>query len=71
MPRLFKEYGGHIVLDTVVRSVDLDIFSQDMYALPNLSSYGWVYKGWVVKDGLAYSKAAVVSLRYRLGLHYR
>lgn len=60
VPRVFKEYGGHIVLDTVVRSVDLDIFSQDMYALPNLSSYGWVYKGWVVKDGLdSIPKAAV------------
>lgn len=47
--RVVKEFD--IPCDTVVTGVRLDVFTQDMYALPDLSAYGWRYKGWVVLDG--------------------
>jgi hypothetical protein len=37
-------------LDTAPSVVSLDIFSQDLYGLPDLSAYGWKYKGWVVSN---------------------
>jgi len=48
IPRNIKSYS--IEWDTIPRYVNLDIFTQDMYALPDLSLYGWEYKGWVVSD---------------------
>ncbi len=49
-PRTIKDYA--VVWDTVVNSVALDIFTQDAYALPDLSGYGWEYKGWVVSNSI-------------------
>jgi len=50
IPRIVKDYDDGITLDTVVRIVYLDIFSQDLFMLPDLSPYGWKYKGWAVAD---------------------
>jgi hypothetical protein len=52
IPRIIKNYQGLIIYDTVTNYIDLDIFSQDMYALPDPSPYGWKYKGWVVSDNI-------------------
>ncbi|MCD6250452.1 MAG: hypothetical protein J7J98_09000 [candidate division Zixibacteria bacterium] len=48
IPRTIKSYT--IEWDTVPRYVNLDIFTQALYELPDLSMYGWEYKGWVVSD---------------------
>jgi len=51
IPRVIKDFGGsNITVDTFVTPVLLDAFTQDMYALPDLTPYGWKYKGWVVAD---------------------
>ena len=48
IPRTIKSYT--IELDTIPRYVNLDIFTQALYSLPDLSMYGWEYKGWIVSD---------------------
>lgn len=53
IPRIIKDFSGtNITLDTTVTPVLLDVFTQDMYALPDLSPYGWKYKGWVVSNNI-------------------
>jgi hypothetical protein len=60
IPRIRKDYNAdttatdttglyaHVNVDTIF----LDIFSQDLYAMPDLSPYGWKYKGWVVSTNI-------------------
>ncbi|MEW5795995.1 MAG: hypothetical protein AB1772_06500 [Candidatus Zixiibacteriota bacterium] len=71
IPRIIKDYGNDIDTispgdydtisgifpTTVRRSVFVDVFVQDLYSIPDLSDYGWRYKGWVVADHIP--KAAV------------
>lgn len=49
-PRTIKDFT--ILWNTVAASVSLDIFTQDAFALPDLSGYGWEYKGWVISDDI-------------------
>jgi hypothetical protein len=49
-PKPYRNYDTSIHLSTRLQVVYLDIFTQDMFALPDLSSYGWQYKGWVVAN---------------------
>jgi hypothetical protein len=53
IPRVIKDFAGNnISLDTTVTPVLLDVFTQDMFALPDLTPYGWKYKGWVVSNNI-------------------
>lgn len=53
IPRIIKDFSGNnITLDTTVTPVLLDVFTQDMFALPDLTPYGWKYKGWVVSNNI-------------------
>ncbi len=52
IPRIVKNYDNGIAYDTTAKFVHLDTYGQDMYGLPDLSAYGWRYKGWVVADGI-------------------
>jgi hypothetical protein len=46
-PRYYKRVSTTDI-DSVVRSVTLDLFGQDDFGLPDYSAYGWKYQGWVV-----------------------
>jgi hypothetical protein len=52
LPRIVKNFDGLINYDLYTHYIDLDVFSQDMYALPDPSPYGWKYKGWVVSNNI-------------------
>jgi len=36
--------------DVSYGSITYDVFTQDNFAFPDISQYGWKYKGWVVSD---------------------
>ena len=50
IPRVYKNYDTGIHLNTRMQVVFLDVFTQDLFSMPDLSRYGWKYKGWVVHD---------------------
>ncbi|MCX6834764.1 MAG: hypothetical protein NTW07_06450 [candidate division Zixibacteria bacterium] len=52
IPRICKNYDTSIHLTRTMQVVYLDVFTQDLFSLPDLSSYGWQYKGWVVSDDI-------------------
>ncbi|KAA3636586.1 MAG: hypothetical protein DWP97_02510 [Calditrichaeota bacterium] len=45
-----------------VDTISYDFFSQDDYALPDYTSYGWKYKGWVVSDVIDSTAVGTITL---------
>lgn len=41
---------------------DYDQFTQDSFALPDYTAYGWKYKGWVVSPYVAQSNVGAITL---------
>lgn len=50
-PVIYKDIDQQAI-DSIQRSVVLDVYTQDDYGLPDYSAYGWKYQGWVVGDNL-------------------
>jgi len=53
---------------TIFKTVDLDIFTQDKFALPDLTSFGWEYKGWVVSPQISAAAGTLTPPGWRFKL---
>ena len=45
-----------------IDTIEYDFFSQDDYALPDYTAYGWKYKGWVVSDVIDSTAVGTITL---------
>jgi len=57
-PAIFKVFDSSDI-QTISRNVILDVYTQDDFALPNYSAYGWKYQGWIVSNAPGFDSARI------------